>query len=71
MSSSGGAPASIMTAAIIVDELIRCGVQDVVVCPGSRSAPLALAFSEAAARGEITLHTVSYTHLTLPTTPYV
>lgn len=56
MSSSGGAPASIMTAAIIVDELIRCGVQDVVVCPGSRSAPLALAFSEAAARGEITLH---------------
>lgn len=56
MSSSGGIPASIMTAAIIVDELIRCGVQDVVVCPGSRSAPLALAFSEAAARGEITLH---------------
>ena len=56
MSRSGGAPASIMTAAIIVDELIRCGVQDVVVCPGSRSAPLALAFSEAAARGEITLH---------------
>ncbi|WP_296106783.1 2-succinyl-5-enolpyruvyl-6-hydroxy-3-cyclohexene-1-carboxylic-acid synthase [uncultured Corynebacterium sp.] len=56
MSSSGVAPASIMTAVIIVDELIRCGVQDVVVCPGSRSAPLALAFSEAAARGEITLH---------------
>lgn len=56
MSSSGGVPASIMTSVIIVDELIRCGVQDVVVCPGSRSAPLALAFSDAAARGEVTLH---------------
>ncbi|MEJ4112907.1 thiamine pyrophosphate-binding protein [Corynebacterium kroppenstedtii] len=56
MSSSGAVPASCMTAAIIVDELVRCGVQDVVVCPGSRSAPLALAFSEAASRGDITLH---------------
>ena len=53
MSSSGGVPASIMTAAIIVDELIRCGVQDVVVCPGSRSAPLALAFSDAAVRSSV------------------
>ena len=31
-----------MVAALIVDELIRCGTREAVVCPGSRSAPLAL-----------------------------
>jgi 2-succinyl-5-enolpyruvyl-6-hydroxy-3-cyclohexene-1-carboxylate synthase len=40
----------------MVDELIRCGVCDVIVAPGSRSAPLAIAFAEAEARGEIVLH---------------
>ncbi|NKX51376.1 2-succinyl-5-enolpyruvyl-6-hydroxy-3-cyclohexene-1-carboxylic-acid synthase [Arthrobacter deserti] len=39
-----------------VDVLVRGGVQDVVVAPGSRSAPLAYALAEAEARGELTLH---------------
>ncbi|CAB4878229.1 MAG: 2-succinyl-5-enolpyruvyl-6-hydroxy-3-cyclohexene-1-carboxylic-acid synthase [Actinobacteria bacterium] len=43
-------------ARVMVDELLRCGVSDVVVAPGSRSAPLAIAFAEAEERGEITLH---------------
>ena len=43
-------------AKVMVDELIRCGVSDVVVAPGSRSAALAIAFAEAEARGEIVLH---------------
>ena len=41
---------------MVVDELIRCGVTDVVLAPGSRSAPLALALARAEARGEIALH---------------
>jgi 2-succinyl-5-enolpyruvyl-6-hydroxy-3-cyclohexene-1-carboxylate synthase len=40
-------------AATLVDEWIRCGVTDTVICPGSRSAPLALALS---ARPEIRVH---------------
>jgi len=40
----------------VVDELIRCGVSDAVLAPGSRSAPLAMALAQAEARGEITLH---------------
>lgn len=40
----------------MVDELIRCGVTDAVLAPGSRSAPLAMALAQAEARGEITLH---------------
>ncbi|MGB7506389.1 MAG: hypothetical protein WA965_13305, partial [Mycobacterium sp.] len=30
-------------ARVVVDELIRGGVRDVVLCPGSRNAPLAFA----------------------------
>ncbi|MGH9229736.1 MAG: 2-succinyl-5-enolpyruvyl-6-hydroxy-3-cyclohexene-1-carboxylic-acid synthase [Acidimicrobiales bacterium] len=40
-------------AATLVDEWQRCGVGHAVVCPGSRSTPLALALSE---RPEIALH---------------
>jgi 2-succinyl-5-enolpyruvyl-6-hydroxy-3-cyclohexene-1-carboxylate synthase len=36
--------------------LVREGVRDVVVAPGSRSAPLAYALAEAEARGEVRLH---------------
>lgn len=43
-------------ARIVVDELIRGGVRDVVLCPGSRNAPLAFALSAADAAGRIRLH---------------
>src|SRR5680860_685932 len=33
-------------AATVVDELVRCGLTDAVLAPGSRSAPLALALAE-------------------------
>jgi 2-succinyl-5-enolpyruvyl-6-hydroxy-3-cyclohexene-1-carboxylate synthase len=40
----------------IIEELTRCGVTDVVLAPGSRSAPLAIAAAEAEAAGAIVLH---------------
>ena len=40
-------------AATLFDEWIRSGLRDVVVCPGSRSTPLALACAQ---RDELTLH---------------
>ncbi|MFI5730251.1 2-succinyl-5-enolpyruvyl-6-hydroxy-3-cyclohexene-1-carboxylic-acid synthase [Kribbella sp. NPDC051587] len=43
-------------ATVVVDELIRCGVREAVVSPGSRSAPLALAFAEADRAGRLRLH---------------
>jgi 2-succinyl-5-enolpyruvyl-6-hydroxy-3-cyclohexene-1-carboxylate synthase len=43
-------------ARIVVDELIRGGVRDVVLCPGSRNAPLAFALSDADRVGRIRLH---------------
>ncbi|MCK7677581.1 2-succinyl-5-enolpyruvyl-6-hydroxy-3-cyclohexene-1-carboxylic-acid synthase [Corynebacterium meridianum] len=46
------APAT-ATAAAIAAELAAAGIRDVIVCPGSRSAPLALAV---AARTDLTLH---------------
>jgi 2-succinyl-5-enolpyruvyl-6-hydroxy-3-cyclohexene-1-carboxylate synthase len=36
-------------AAVLVDELMRCGLREAVIAPGSRSAPLAMAFHAAAA----------------------
>ncbi|MGE5131822.1 MAG: 2-succinyl-5-enolpyruvyl-6-hydroxy-3-cyclohexene-1-carboxylic-acid synthase [Gemmatimonadota bacterium] len=41
-------------AATVVDELIRCGLTEAVLAPGSRSAPLALALWERA--GDLRLH---------------
>ena len=41
---------------VIVDELLRCGITDVVLAPGSRSAGLAIALAAAESRGELTLH---------------
>ncbi|MGD0603676.1 MAG: 2-succinyl-5-enolpyruvyl-6-hydroxy-3-cyclohexene-1-carboxylic-acid synthase [Streptosporangiaceae bacterium] len=38
------------------DELVRCGLREVVLAPGSRSTPLAMAFAEAQRRGLIRLH---------------
>ncbi|WP_448851641.1 2-succinyl-5-enolpyruvyl-6-hydroxy-3-cyclohexene-1-carboxylic-acid synthase [Corynebacterium sp. 335C] len=49
------APAAV-AAAVIVDELARLGVREAVVCPGSRSAPLARALAAADAEGRIRLH---------------
>jgi 2-succinyl-5-enolpyruvyl-6-hydroxy-3-cyclohexene-1-carboxylate synthase len=38
------------------DELIRCGLREVVLAPGSRSTPLAMAFYEAAQQQRLRLH---------------
>ncbi|MGO3148147.1 MAG: 2-succinyl-5-enolpyruvyl-6-hydroxy-3-cyclohexene-1-carboxylic-acid synthase [Leucobacter sp.] len=53
--SQGPAPASIF-AVELLGEFIRRGVQDVVVCPGSRSQALALAAAAAEQAGVIRLH---------------
>ena len=47
---------AVLVGATLVDELIRAGVCEAVVCPGSRSAPLALAFAEASRAGRLRLH---------------
>jgi 2-succinyl-5-enolpyruvyl-6-hydroxy-3-cyclohexene-1-carboxylate synthase len=38
------------------DELVRCGLREVVLAPGSRSTPLAMAFFEAARQQRVRLH---------------
>lgn len=43
-------------ARVVVDELARGGVREVVLCPGSRNAPLAFALQAADAAGELRLH---------------
>ncbi|OOK65813.1 thiamine pyrophosphate enzyme, N-terminal TPP binding domain protein [Mycobacterium kansasii] len=43
-------------ARVVVDELIRGGVRDVVLCPGSRNAPLAFALQDADRTGRVRLH---------------
>jgi 2-succinyl-5-enolpyruvyl-6-hydroxy-3-cyclohexene-1-carboxylate synthase len=41
---------------VITDELARCGLREVVLAPGSRSTPLAMAFFEAERQGRLRLH---------------
>jgi 2-succinyl-5-enolpyruvyl-6-hydroxy-3-cyclohexene-1-carboxylate synthase len=43
-------------ASVLVDELVRGGVREIVLSPGSRSAPLAYAASAAEAEGRLRLH---------------
>jgi 2-succinyl-5-enolpyruvyl-6-hydroxy-3-cyclohexene-1-carboxylate synthase len=43
-------------AAVLTDELVRCGIREAVLAPGSRSAPLALAVHDRAAAGQLRLH---------------
>lgn len=47
---------STAAAQVIIDELVRFGVNDVVLAPGSRSAALAIEAARAHARAEIRLH---------------
>lgn len=47
---------STVQARVVVDELIRGGVRDVVLCPGSRNAPLAFALADADRAGRLRLH---------------
>ncbi|HET7303169.1 MAG TPA: 2-succinyl-5-enolpyruvyl-6-hydroxy-3-cyclohexene-1-carboxylic-acid synthase [Segeticoccus sp.] len=43
-------------ATVLVDELVRRGVREAVLCPGSRSAPFAYALQEAHRAGRLRLH---------------
>ncbi|MEV6242900.1 2-succinyl-5-enolpyruvyl-6-hydroxy-3-cyclohexene-1-carboxylic-acid synthase [Lentzea sp. NPDC051838] len=43
-------------ARVIVDELVRNGVRHVVLCPGSRNAPLSFALHQAEQKGLLTVH---------------
>ncbi|CAM3981482.1 2-succinyl-5-enolpyruvyl-6-hydroxy-3-cyclohexene-1-carboxylic-acid synthase [Janibacter anophelis] len=43
-------------ARVLLDELVRLGLREVVLCPGSRSAPLAYAAHELEAAGRLRLH---------------
>ncbi len=43
-------------ATVLVDELVRCGLREAVIAPGSRSAPLAMALHAAASGGRLRLH---------------
>jgi 2-succinyl-5-enolpyruvyl-6-hydroxy-3-cyclohexene-1-carboxylate synthase len=43
-------------ARVVVDELVRLGVTEAVLCPGSRNAPLAFALHAADAAGRLRLH---------------
>jgi 2-succinyl-5-enolpyruvyl-6-hydroxy-3-cyclohexene-1-carboxylate synthase len=47
---------STLQARVIVDELVRGGVTDVVLCPGSRNAPLSFAVHAADRAGKLRLH---------------
>ncbi|MEU4361327.1 thiamine pyrophosphate-binding protein [Promicromonospora sp. NPDC023987] len=49
-------PPAVTAARALVADLVTRGVRDVVLAPGSRSAPLAYAVAEAADAGQVTLH---------------
>jgi len=54
-----GAPVinpSTLLARVIVRQIIEAGVKDVVISPGSRNAPLSMAFHQASSKGLINLH---------------
>ena len=48
--------AAVAFATVLADELARCGLREVVVAPGSRSTPLAMAFWELDRAGLVRLH---------------
>ena len=48
---------STLLARVIVRQIIEAGVTDVVISPGSRNAPLSMAFYQASSKGLINLHT--------------
>ena len=56
MSDDEGMNPSTALATVIVDALVDLGVRQVVLCPGSRSAPLAYALASAAEAGRVRLH---------------
>ena len=47
---------STLLARVIVRQIIEAGVTDVVISPGSRNAPLSMAFHQASSKGLINLH---------------
>ncbi len=47
---------STMQARAIVDALLRCGIDEVALAPGSRNGPLSIALAQAAAQNRIRLH---------------
>ena len=47
---------STLLARVIVRQIIEAGVTDVVISPGSRNAPLSMAFHQASVKGLIKLH---------------
>ena len=49
-------PAAVRAGLVLVDQLIRSGVREAVLCPGSRNSPLNLAFVEAERVGRVRLH---------------
>jgi 2-succinyl-5-enolpyruvyl-6-hydroxy-3-cyclohexene-1-carboxylate synthase len=54
--ADGPADVQAAFAATLVDEWIRARLTDAVVCPGSRSTPLALALADAAGAGRLRVH---------------
>lgn len=56
MREDAGVNPSTAIATVLIDELIRQGVREAVLCPGSRSAPLAYALEAADREGRLRLH---------------